>query len=178
MAKKEFAFKKQNKNPLGSLSELGRSAYNRATGSNLKRPQLSSLELLMPKLATVSFPNTDPSHYRPDGSPKGSGWLGTQKNSKGQDVSEYSVGVEIDGEEMDIPTIVPGMSDKDKKEVISSTEQKRFPSNDVLGKAVSHAKKQIQAGESPFNEPEESINTPSKRKAQRYETRYGMGNMA
>jgi len=28
------------------------------------------------------------------------------------------------------------------------------------------------------DEPEESINTPSKRKAQRDETRYGMGNMA
>jgi hypothetical protein len=39
MAKKEFAFKKKHKNPLGGLSELGRSAYNRATGSNLKRPQ-------------------------------------------------------------------------------------------------------------------------------------------
>ena len=39
MAKKKFAFKKKHKNPLGGLSELGRSAYNRATGSNLKRPQ-------------------------------------------------------------------------------------------------------------------------------------------
>ena len=39
MAKKEFAFKKKHKNPLGGLSELGRSAYNRATGSNLQRPQ-------------------------------------------------------------------------------------------------------------------------------------------
>ena len=39
MAKKEFAFKKKHKNPLGGLSELGRSAYNRATGSHLQRPQ-------------------------------------------------------------------------------------------------------------------------------------------
>jgi hypothetical protein len=39
MAKKEFAFKKKHKNPLGGLSELGRKAYNSATGGNLKRPQ-------------------------------------------------------------------------------------------------------------------------------------------
>jgi hypothetical protein len=39
MAKKEFAFKAKHKNPAGGLSELGRKAYNRATGGNLKRPQ-------------------------------------------------------------------------------------------------------------------------------------------
>jgi hypothetical protein len=39
MAKKEFAFKKKHKNPAGGLSELGRKAYNSATGGNLKRPQ-------------------------------------------------------------------------------------------------------------------------------------------
>ena len=39
MAKKEFAFKAKHKNPAGGLSELGRKAYNRSTGSNLQRPQ-------------------------------------------------------------------------------------------------------------------------------------------
>jgi hypothetical protein len=39
MAKKEFAFKAKHKNPAGGLSELGRRAYNSATGGNLKRPQ-------------------------------------------------------------------------------------------------------------------------------------------
>ena len=39
MAKKRFDFKAKHKNPLGGLSELGRRAYNRATGGNLKRPQ-------------------------------------------------------------------------------------------------------------------------------------------
>lgn len=39
MAKKEFAFKAKHKNPAGGLSELGRKAYNSATGGNLKRPQ-------------------------------------------------------------------------------------------------------------------------------------------
>ena len=39
MAKKNFQFKAKHKNPLGGLSELGRKAYNRSTGGNLKRPQ-------------------------------------------------------------------------------------------------------------------------------------------
>ena len=38
-AKKDFKFKAEHKNPKGGLSEKGRSAYNAATGSNLKRPQ-------------------------------------------------------------------------------------------------------------------------------------------
>lgn len=37
--KKRFNFKAKHKNPLGGLSELGRRAYNSATGGNLKRPQ-------------------------------------------------------------------------------------------------------------------------------------------
>ena len=37
--KKDFQFKKEHKSESGGLSEAGRKAYNRATGSNLKRPQ-------------------------------------------------------------------------------------------------------------------------------------------
>jgi hypothetical protein len=39
MAKKKFQFKAKHKNPAGGLSELGRAAYNRATGGHLQRPQ-------------------------------------------------------------------------------------------------------------------------------------------
>ena len=35
----KFQFKATHKNPLGGLSELGRRAYNKSTGGNLKRPQ-------------------------------------------------------------------------------------------------------------------------------------------
>ena len=37
--KPKFQFKAKHKNPMGGLSELGRRAYNKATGGNLKRPQ-------------------------------------------------------------------------------------------------------------------------------------------
>ena len=37
--KKKFALKKEHKSEKGGLTEKGREAYNRATGSNLKAPQ-------------------------------------------------------------------------------------------------------------------------------------------
>jgi hypothetical protein len=39
MEKKKFNFKKVHKSVKGGLIEAGRKAYNRATGSNLKKPQ-------------------------------------------------------------------------------------------------------------------------------------------
>jgi len=36
--KKSFSLRKEHKNPEGGLSEKGRKDYNRATGSNLRRP--------------------------------------------------------------------------------------------------------------------------------------------
>jgi hypothetical protein len=38
-SKPKFQFKAKHKNPMGGLSELGRRAYNKATGRRLKRPQ-------------------------------------------------------------------------------------------------------------------------------------------
>lgn len=38
MSSKKFNLKKEHKNPEGGLSSKGRTAYNRATGSNLKAP--------------------------------------------------------------------------------------------------------------------------------------------
>lgn len=37
--KKKFNLKKEHKSEKGGLTEAGRRAYNRATGSNLKKPQ-------------------------------------------------------------------------------------------------------------------------------------------
>lgn len=39
MPKKDFTFKASHKSKAGGLTESGRRAYNKATGSNLKPPQ-------------------------------------------------------------------------------------------------------------------------------------------
>jgi hypothetical protein len=107
----------------------------------------------------------DPSQYRPDGTKKGKGWLGGFKNAKGQDVSEYSVGVPTEElYDMDlpkgavlhksetlIPTLVPDLEDKEIETVVKATEDenKELP-DEIMKKAFSHAQRQLSQGKSQF----------------------------
>lgn len=50
--KKAFQFKAKHKSKEGGLSEAGRKAYNKATGSNLKRP-VSSKQALKSKASAA-----------------------------------------------------------------------------------------------------------------------------
>jgi len=92
----------------------------------------------------------DPDKQRPDGSMKGSGWLGVHKTPSGSDVTEYSVGIEIDGKQMDIPTMVPGLTKAEVEQVITAAEYGEFPNRSVMDKAVSHARKMLAAGKSVY----------------------------
>lgn len=91
---------------------------------------------------------------RPDGTPKGNGWLGVKKNSKGDYVTEYSVGVDINGVQMDIPTLVPGLTEEEISKVLKATETQDFPPQSVVEKAVAHAEKMISEGKSVFAAPD------------------------
>lgn len=82
--------------------------------------------------------------FRGDGSVKGSGWKGIFKNAKGQDVTEYTVGVEIDGKEYDIPTIVPPLSTEEIASVLKASEDGSPVSEQVMEKAVDWAKYMLQ----------------------------------
>jgi hypothetical protein len=109
----------------------------------------------------------DPTQYRPDGTRKGKGWLGTFKNSKGQPVSEYSVSVPTEElydmdlpsgailykKETQIPTLVPDMEDSEIESVVKATEDenKEIP-DEVMRKAFSFAKERVRQGKSPFRE--------------------------
>jgi hypothetical protein len=92
----------------------------------------------------------DPNTTRPDGTRKGSGWLGPHKTQSGSDVTEYSIGVEIDGKQMDIPTMVPGLTAAEIKQVLTAAEYEEFPNREIVGKAVAHARKMIAEGKSVF----------------------------
>ena len=69
--------------------------------------------------------------------------------------SEISVGVNINGKEMDIPTMVPGLSDKELNYLLT-TPMDAIPTADkavfsgIQQKAIDHAKARIRAGLSPF----------------------------
>jgi hypothetical protein len=94
----------------------------------------------------------DPNETRPDGSKKGMGWLGPYKNSNGDDVTEYSIGIDIDGKDMDIPVLVPGLSKNEIMSVLKASEYGEFPTGDIIDKAVAHARKMLAQGKSPFKD--------------------------
>jgi hypothetical protein len=87
---------------------------------------------------------------RPDGTPKGKGFLGELKRPDGNVSTEISVGVNIGGKEMDIPTLVPTLT----KAEVDSLLKGDAPSDAIVRKAVDHAKKRIAEGKSVFADPE------------------------
>lgn len=85
---------------------------------------------------------------RPDGTPKGPGFFGTQKGAgelEGYDMTEYSIGVKIDDKEMDIPTMVPTLTEEELGTVL-----KGEVTPEIAEKAKAHAKKRIFEGKSPY----------------------------
>jgi hypothetical protein len=116
--------------------------------------------------------NQTSSQYRPDGTKKGPGWLGGFKNSRGDDVSEYSIGVPTDelyGMKLPkgsilykadtlIPTLVPTLTDEERDSVIKATVTGDKLSDAVFAKAFYHAQQRIQQGKSPFTSGTEKYN--------------------
>ena len=96
----------------------------------------------------------NPDHYRLDGSRKGSGWLGVFELPNGTIVSEYSISVELDGQEIEIPTLVPTLTLEERVLVLQSAQDGSKLTQAIYGKAVRHAMSQISNGNSPFAEGE------------------------
>lgn len=110
-----------------------------------------------PRNALAEGPGNNPqtalgqsaSMFRPDGSMKGSGYLGPIKNSQGQTMTEYSIGVEFDGKEMDIPTFVPTLSPQEIQYLTNMQEGMPIPES-IQKKAIDHALERMRAGQNPF----------------------------
>lgn len=82
---------------------------------------------------------------RNDGTPKGRGFLGELKDSDGNVMTEYSVGVEFDGEEVEIPTITPMLDKNEIKQLQHLREGERVPAS-IIHKAVRHAQMRKENG--------------------------------
>ena len=96
---------------------------------------------------------------RPDGSKKGSGFFGELKRPGGGVSTEISIGVGINGKEIDVPLIVPTLN-KDELNYLLTTDIKsrNFMSNmpkSIINKAYDHATMRIEEGKSPFAGPDE-----------------------
>ena len=84
--------------------------------------------------------------YRSDGSVKSArGFLGPVQSEDGRAMTEYSIGVQINGKETQIPSMVPGLTEDE----IKSLTQGNMPES-VAVKAKAHAVKRLAEGRSPF----------------------------
>jgi soluble lytic murein transglycosylase len=93
---------------------------------------------------------------RPDGTPKGSGYLGELKRPDGGVMTEYSIGVTIKGKDMDVPTIVPTLSEDEKKVLLSSQPGDKIPDS-IVQKAVDHANSRLSQGKSVWANTPQTI---------------------
>jgi hypothetical protein len=94
---------------------------------------------------------------RPDGTNKGRGFLGEIKRPDGNVMTEYSVGVNIGGKEMDIPTIVPTLT-PDEINQLKHLKDGEFPSDSIIGKAKAFAEQRLAEGRPVFAQAGDEIN--------------------
>lgn len=87
-----------------------------------------------------------PYGVRHDGSgAKGKGYFGLLQTPQGHQATEYSVGTNINGKPMEIPSIVPGLSGDQLKTILGGGM-----SDDIFNQAMQHAIMRMKAGLSPF----------------------------
>ena len=86
---------------------------------------------------------------RHGGGPKGVGWLGELTRPDGGKMTEYTIGLPINGQEIEIPSIVPTLTQAEVNELLSMGEDSRM-SQAIMKKARDHAIMRINQGLSPF----------------------------
>ena len=93
---------------------------------------------------------------RQDGTPKGEGWLGALKRPDGGVMTEYTIGTNINGKDMDIPTIVPTLSPEEIQYLLMSSENHDVLDTpigqSIIRKAIEHAVMRNKSGMSPFKD--------------------------
>ncbi len=92
---------------------------------------------------------------RPDGTPKGAGFLGEVRRPDGAVSTELSIGVIIDGRSIEIPTMVPTLDKVELQTLLTMKDGEEMPRS-IVAKAIDHAVKRMKAGKSPFAGADES----------------------
>jgi len=115
-------------------------------------------EVIVPDAAGTVIPNKtfqnieDKRVFRNDKKTyKGNGWLGKQKSLSGNDMTEFSIGLNIGGQEMDIPTLVPGLTADELNFLLTEPATDKIPKT-IIDKAAQHALEQLRNGKSVFKD--------------------------
>lgn len=103
------------------------------------------------RLGVGVYNNQHLNALRPDGSLKGDGFMNF-KSKNGNTISEASVGVNINGKEVDIPTVGPWLSKEEIEYIRNNDGQIGFDKigDNIVRKSYQNAKKRIDKGMSPF----------------------------
>jgi len=108
---------------------------------------------------------------RTDGTAKGLGYYGPILSPDGNFMTEVSIDVDIDGKNVSIPLLIPGLTAREIH-TVQKASTTGIVSNDVNGymedqvfqgvikKAIEHAKGRIKAGDNPFAEEGEQVSPP------------------
>ena len=96
---------------------------------------------------------------RVDGTPKGEGFLGLLPMEGGDVMTEQSVGVEFNGNETLIPSIVPTLSQEEISYLAGGGDARTNDS--IMDKAITHAQDRIARGLSPFAAPPQTLFEPT-----------------
>lgn len=77
---------------------------------------------------------------------KGPGWLGTLKRPDGGVSTELSIGVGLGGAEVDIPSLIRGLTDEEIAWLLADLPM----TDEIAGLASEHAMQRLSRGRSPF----------------------------
>ena len=107
------------------------------------------------KISDIKRSSAAANDLRVDGTKKGNGFLGKLERPDGRISTEISIGVNIGGKQMEIPTLIPTITEEEKKYLLSTDPEKIFTANPKLykgiqEKAIKHAQDRIKQGLSPF----------------------------
>lgn len=94
---------------------------------------------------------------RPDGTPKGAGYFGelAHPDNPSRVSTELTIGVEVGGRKMDIPLLVPTLTQQEIRAVLSGKE-----SDAIVRKAIDHALGRLKQGKTPYAAPGEYYPLP------------------
>ena len=91
---------------------------------------------------------------RLDGTNKNKGFFGLLPRPDGRVSTELSIGVDFDGKEVLIPSLVPTLNKAEVEELLSTDG---VPPKDIQRKAAKYAKERISQGKSPFWQSGEKV---------------------
>lgn len=139
-----------------TIAELKQAGFNDTEIAEHNAKQSASLSQAGFSTEEISV-HQDPNFgLRPNGTPKGTGFLGVLELPGGGSATEFSVGVQLEskgGKETDIPSLVPTLTQQEIDLMVSDIipNRKDIPSG-ILQKAVDHANKRVREGKSVFAE--------------------------